>query len=129
VLFFEADTGGRQIRGIDQSHRPRLPQTSLQQWGQQMVVDASQSTHTYATAKFVQDAHARHLGLAAQTGKLSPRALFGKHSHQQVYRMHRCQQTQQMDPIELCRAVIAPSPAGMARLPALVDEIIGHERI
>jgi hypothetical protein len=40
-----------------------------------MGVDPSQPGHTDAAAKFVQDAHAGHLGLAAQTSKLAPRAL------------------------------------------------------
>jgi hypothetical protein len=94
-----------------------------------MVVDAAQSAHAHAAAEFVQDTHARHLGLTAQTGKLSPPALLGKHPDQQVHGMHRGQQAQQMNPIKLCRTVIAPSSTRVAKRPAFVDEIIRHKRI
>jgi hypothetical protein len=77
----------------------------------------------------VQPAHARHLGLAAQAGELSPRALLRQQFDQQVHRMHRRQQAQQMEPIQLGRTVLPPPPARVARRPALADEIVGHKRI
>jgi hypothetical protein len=85
VLFFEADTGGWQIGGIDQSHRPRLPKIASEQRRKQMRVDPPPPGHAYATAKFVQDAHAGHLGLAAQSGKLSPRTMLRQQLDQQVH--------------------------------------------
>jgi hypothetical protein len=129
VLFFEADTGGGQVGGIHESHRPRLPEIAGEQRREQMLVDPPQPGHAHAAAEFVQDAHAGHLGLAAQAGKLSPRALLRQQLDQQVHRMHRRQQTQQMDPIKLCRTVISPPPTGVAMRPAFVDEIVGHERV
>jgi hypothetical protein len=128
VLFFEADTGRGQIGGIDQPHRPWLPEIGGEQRREQMLVDPPQTGHPHAAAELVQDAHAGHLDLAAQTGELSPGALLRQQLDQQVHRMHRCQQTQQMDPIKLGRTVISPSPTRVALRPAFVDEIVGHER-
>jgi hypothetical protein len=50
-----------------------------------MIVDTPQTAHAHAAAKFVQHAHAGNLGLAAQTGKLSPSTLLRKHLDQQVH--------------------------------------------
>jgi hypothetical protein len=83
----------------------------------------------HPTAELVQDAHAGHLGLAAQTGELAPSALLRQQFDQQVHRMHWGEQTQQMDPIKLGRTVISPPPTGVAVRPALVDKIVGHERV
>jgi hypothetical protein len=94
-----------------------------------MRVDPPQSLHANATAKLVQDAHAGHLSLAAQTGEISPGTLLRQELDQQVHRMHGSEQTQQMDPIKLGRTVISPPPAGVAARPTLVDEIVGHERV
>jgi len=94
-----------------------------------MLVDSPQPSHPYAAAEFVQDPHAGHLGLPAQTGELSPRVLLRQQLDQQVHRMHRRQQAQQMKPIKLCRTVISPAPTRVARRPAFVDEIVGHERV
>jgi hypothetical protein len=85
VFFFEADTGGRQIGGIDQSHRPRLPKIASEQRREQMRVDLPQPGRSHAAAKFVQDAHPGHLGLAAQPGELSPRALLRQQLDQQIH--------------------------------------------
>jgi len=93
-----------------------------------MVVDPPQSAYAHAAAKLVQHTHAGHLSLAAQTGELSPGALLRQQLDQQVHRMHRGQQTQQMNPIKLGRTVIPASPTGVTLRPALVDEIVGHER-
>jgi len=77
----------------------------------------------------VQDAHAGHLSLAAQTGEFSPTTLRRQQLDQQIYRMHRGEQTQQMNPVKLCRAVITPPSASGSVRPALIDKIIGHERV
>jgi hypothetical protein len=128
VLFFEAATGSGKIGGVDQSHRPRLPEIGGEQRREQMLVDPPQSGHPHAAAELVQDAHAGHLSLAAQTGELSPGALLRQQLDQQVHPMHRCQQAQQMDPIKLGRTVTSPSPTRVALRPAFVDKIVGHER-
>jgi hypothetical protein len=75
VLFFEADTGGGQIGGINQSHRPWLPGIIGQQRREQVLVDPAQSRHTHATPKLVHHPHVGHPALATQLGEFSPRAL------------------------------------------------------
>lgn len=94
-----------------------------------MLIDPPQPDHSHALAEFVQDTHSGHLGLAAQPGEFPPRALLRQQLDQQVHRMDWCQQAQQMNPIKLGGAVSSPSPAGGARRPAFVDEIVGHERV
>jgi hypothetical protein len=94
VLFFEADTGGGQIRGIHQSHRPRLPSIGSDQRGQQLLVDPPQSRHAHAAAEQVHHPHVGHPALAAQAGELAPRALLRQHFDQQVHGMHRGEQAQ-----------------------------------
>ena len=93
-----------------------------------MFIDPPQTGHSQAAAKFMQDAHPGHLGLAPQPCEFSPRALLGQELDQQIDRMHRREQTQQMDPIKLGRAEIAPPPARVVLWPCLVDEIVGHQR-
>jgi hypothetical protein len=129
VLFFEAATGGGQIGGINQSHRPRLPSISGDQRREQMLVDPPQPAHVHAAAELVQDPHAGHLGLTTQTGKLSPGALLRQHFDQQVQGMHWREQTQQVHPVKLCRAVIPPPTTGGTSWPAFIDEIVGDKRI
>jgi hypothetical protein len=129
VFFFEADTGGGQIGGINQSHRPRLPGISGEQRREQVLVDSAQSCHAHATPELVHHPHVGHPALAAQRGEFSPRALLRQHFDQQVHGMHRREQTQQVNAKELGGGVFAMPPAGGAVRPAFVDEIIGHERI
>jgi hypothetical protein len=92
-----------------------------------MLVDLAQTTRAHAAAKLVQDTHTRHLGLAAQTSELSPRSLLRQQFDQQVQRMHRREQTQQMNPIKLRRTVSPPPPTGLTQGPALVDKLVGHQ--
>jgi hypothetical protein len=129
VLFFEAATGGGQVGGINQSNRPRLPSISGDQRREQMLVDPPQPGHAHAAAELVQDPHAGHLGLTTQTGKLSPGALLWQHFDQQVQGMHWREQTQQVHPVKLCRAVIPPPTTGGTSWPAFIDEIVGNKRI
>lgn len=129
MFFFEADTGGRQIGGIHQSHRPRLPEIVGEQRCEQMRVDPPQSRHAHAAAKLVQHPHVGHPALAAQAGKLSPRTLLWQHFDQQVHGMDWREQAQQVNAIKLRGGVFTMPPAGGAVRPAFVDEIVGHERI
>jgi hypothetical protein len=129
VLFFEADTGGGQIGGINQSYRPRLPGISGEQWRKQVLVDSAQARHAHATPELVHHPHVGHPALATQPGEFSPRALFRQQFDQQVHGMHRREQTQQVNAKELGRGVFAMPPAGVAARPAFVDEIVGHKRI
>jgi hypothetical protein len=84
VLFFEADTGGGQIGGIDQPDRPRLPGIRGDQRREQVLVDPPQPAHAGAGAERVQHPHVGHPALAPQPGEFSPRALLGQHFDQQV---------------------------------------------
>ena len=84
MLFFEAHAGGRQIGGVDQPDRTFSPGVRLDQRLEQMLIDPPQSGDAQARPEFVQDAHAGHLALAAQAGKLSPGALLGQHFDQQI---------------------------------------------
>ena len=54
-----------------------------------MLVDAPQTSDAQPAAKLVPHAHAGHLGLAAQTGELSPGALFRQQFDQEVQGVDR----------------------------------------
>lgn len=88
MLFFEADTGGGQICGVDQSDRPRLPGITGDQRREQMLIDPPQPGHAHAGAECVQHPHVGHPVLAPQLGKLSPGTLLGQPFDQQVQGMH-----------------------------------------
>jgi hypothetical protein len=93
-----------------------------------MLVDAPQSRDAQPCPELVQHAHAGHLALAAQTGKLPPGALLRQHLHQEIQGMDGAEQTQQMHSIELSRGVLSMSPARVTGGPTLIDEIVGNER-
>ena len=92
-----------------------------------MLVDAPQTSDAQPAAKLVPHAHAGHLGLAAQTGELSPGALFRQQFDQEVQGMDGREQTQQMHPIQLSGGVFSTPPARVSGGPGLIDEIIGNE--
>jgi hypothetical protein len=94
-----------------------------------MLVDPPQPGHAHAAAELVQGTYAGHLGLTTQTGELSPGALLRQHFDQQVQGMHWREQTQQMHPVKLCRAVIPPPTTGGTSWPAFIDKIVGDKRI
>jgi len=54
-----------------------------------MLVNPPQPLYPNATAELVQNPHAGHLGLPAQSRELSPRPLLWQHFDQQVQGMHR----------------------------------------
>lgn len=95
---------------------------------EQLRMDPPQAGDAQAGPELVQDAHAGHLGLAPQAGKLSPRALLRQHFDQEIQGMNRREQTQQMHPVELRRGVLATSPAGGRSGPAVIDKIVGNKR-
>lgn len=128
MLFFEAHTGGGQIGGVDQADRTLLPRILIDHGLEQLRIDPPQPGDAQAGPELVQGAHARHLGLAAQTGKLAPGALLRQHLDQEIQRMNRREQTQQMHPIELSCGVLATSPARDRCGPAVIDKIVGNER-
>jgi hypothetical protein len=95
---------------------------------EQMRIDAPQAGDAQAGPELVQNAHAGHLDLAAQAGKLSPGALLRQHFNQEIQGMNRREQAQQMHPVELSRGVIATSSAGGCCGPEVIDKIVGNER-
>ena len=88
--------------------------------------DISPQFWTYSTMPVMV---AQTFGLTTKTGKLSPGALLRQHFDQQVQGMHWREQTQQMHPVKLCRAVIPPPTTGGTSGPAFIDEIVGDKRI
>lgn len=94
-----------------------------------MLVDPAKPGHAQPRPKLVQHPHVRHPALTAEAGECSPRPLLRQHFDQQIQGVNRREQTQQVNAKELgggMRAV--PAPGGTVR-PALVDEIVGDQRI
>jgi hypothetical protein len=94
---------------------------------EQMRIDPPQAGDAQAGPELVQDAHAGHLGLAAQAGELSPGALFRQHFDQEIQGMNRREQTQQMHPIKLSGGVVPTPPSRETRRPAVIDETVRNE--
>jgi hypothetical protein len=94
-----------------------------------MLVDAPQSGRPHATAKLMQHPHIRPRVPATHAGKLSPSRLLRQHFDQQVHRMHRRKQTQQMHAVELGGRVGAMPTACATSRPTVVEEVVGNERI
>lgn len=94
-----------------------------------MLIDVPQPGDAQTCPKLMQHAHVGHAVLPPQPGKLSPGGLLRQHFHQQVQGMDWREQAQEMDAKELRGGVLAVSAAGRAVRPALIDEIVGDERI
>lgn len=77
-------------------------------------------------AKCIEDSHIGHAMAMAQPGKAAPGALLGQHRGEQIERMHRCQQRQQMHAPELGCAEVPARAAQRTGAPMLVDEIVGN---
>jgi hypothetical protein len=91
-----------------------------------MLMDAAQSAHADDLPKLMQ--HTRGGTGAPQPGEAPPRGLFGQLHDQQVERMRRGQQGQQMRAPKLgCAQNVTPSTGKVARTD-LGNEVIGHER-
>jgi len=98
----------------------------LDQRLQDRFVDPPQSHHAQMEAKCIEDADVGHAMAMAQPGKAAPSALLGQHRREQIERMHRCQQRQQMHAPELGRAEPPPRATHRTSAPMLVDEIVGN---
>lgn len=91
-----------------------------------MLVDPAQPGHAQPLAKLMQHPRLRHRMAVWQMGKATPGSLFGQHLDQQVERMHRRQQRQQMQPPKL-GGTKEPTSATTVRLrKLLVDPRIGN---
>lgn len=103
---------GPQRRGLDQRLENRL-------------VDLPHSHDPHPSAKGVEDPNVGRAMAMAQAGKISPRALLGQQLGQQIERMHRRQQRQQMHAPELGGAELPARAAKGTCVPMFVDEIVG----
>jgi hypothetical protein len=99
---------------------------AAQQSLQQMLIDPAQSTDADPLPKFVQHPHPRPV--AAQPAEPTPRRLFGQLGHDQIERMRRSQQRQQMRAPQLRRAQRTPPPTGEQARTQIVNEVVGHIR-
>jgi hypothetical protein len=89
-------------------------------------VDLPQSHDAHAGAKRVEDANIGCAMAMAQAGKIPPSPLLRQQLAQQVERMHRRQQRQQMHAPELGWAELPTRTANRAQVPTLVDEVVGN---
>jgi hypothetical protein len=126
VLFFEAAASRRQIRRVHQRDRVWLHALAAQQPLQQVLIDPAQAADADLTPKLVQHPPARPL--PAQQAKPPPSGLFGQLRHDQIERMRRSQQRQQMRAPQLRCAQSTPSPAGELARAQIGNEVVGHIR-
>jgi hypothetical protein len=126
VLFFEAAASRRQIRRVHQRDRVWLDPLAAQQSLQQMLIDPAQTADRDLLPKLVQHPHPGPV--TAQPAEPTPCRLFGQLGHDQIERMRRSQQRQQMRAPQLRRAQRTPPPAGELARAQLVNEFVGHIR-
>ena len=93
-----------------------------------MFIDVAQAGDAHAVTKLVEHPDIRNGALVGQVGKATPIALFGQHLDQQVERMRRREQGQQVKPIQLGRTETAAASASQGPGQQLVHERIGHMR-
>lgn len=123
-LFFEAAASRRQIRRVHQRDGVRLDSLATEQAPQQMLIDPAQTTDPDLLPKLVQHPHPGPV--AAQPAEPTPSRLFGQLGHDQIERMRRRQQWQQMHAPQLRRTQSTAPPAGKLAWAQIVDERVGH---
>lgn len=89
----------------------------------------SQSHDADPVAKGVEEARIRGAMAMAQAGKVPPRALLRQQPGQQIERMHRRQQREQMHAPKLGRTELPARAANGTCVPMRVDEVVGNEGI
>jgi hypothetical protein len=104
----------------------RLNALATEQPLQQVLIDLAQSTHPDLLPKLMQHPHARPM--PTQPTEPSPGSLFGQLRHQQIERMRRSQQRQQMHAPQLGTTQSATTPTGELARAQMVDESVGHIR-
>lgn len=104
----------------------RLRALAAKQSFQQVLIDPAQAADSDLPPKLVQHPHAGPL--FAQPAEPSPGRLFGQLGHDQIERMGRSQQRQQVPAPQLRRAQSTPSSAGELARAQIVDEVVGHIR-
>ena len=93
-----------------------------------MFIDVTQAGDAVAIPKLVEHPDIRKGTLVGQMGKAAPVALFGQQLDQQVERMRRREQRQQVQPIQLGRTETAAATAPQGAGQELVHERIGPMR-
>ena len=93
-----------------------------------MFIDVAQAGDAQAVPKLVEHPDIRNGALVGQVGKAAPVALFGQQMDQQVERMRRREQRQQVKPIQLGWTETATATAAQGPGQELVHERIGHMR-
>jgi hypothetical protein len=89
-----------------------------------MLIDPAQPAHPDLLSELVQHAHPGPR--SAQPAETTPRGLFGQLGDDQIERMRRRQQRQQMHAPQLGRTEGATAPAGELAGAQIVDERVGH---
>ena len=91
-----------------------------------MLVDPAQPSHPHPLAKLMQQPRLRQSITVVQMGKATPASLFGQHLDQQIERVHRRQEREQMHPPKLS-GTKEPASATTVRLrKLLVDPRSGN---
>jgi len=91
---------------------------------QQVLIDPAQAADPDLLTKLVQHPHPGPV--AAQPAEPTPSGLFGQLSHDQIERMRRSQQRQQMHAPQLRPTEGAAPPASELARTQIVDESVGH---
>jgi hypothetical protein len=89
-------------------------------------VDLPQSHHPDTGAKGIENANVGRAMAMAQPGEIPPRPLLGKQLGQQVERMHRRQQRQQVRAPQLGGTELPARAAHWTHVPMFVDEVVGN---
>jgi hypothetical protein len=90
------------------------------------LVDLPQPQHAHSGAKRVEDANVGCAMAVAQPGKIPPSPLLGQQPGQQIERMDRCQQWQQVCAPELGWAELPARTANGPDVAVVVDEVVGN---
>lgn len=90
------------------------------------LIDLPQPQHDRSGAKRVEAANIGCAMAIAQPGEIPPRALLGQQPRQQIERMDRRQQCQQVCAPELGRAELPARTANGPHGAEVVDEVVGN---
>jgi hypothetical protein len=98
----------------------------LDQRLEKRFVDLPQSADAYTGAKRVEDASVGCAMAITQPGEIPPRALLGQQPGQEVERMHRRQEWQQVRAPELRWAELPARTADRPQVAEVVDGVVGN---
>lgn len=98
-------------------------------WDQRLeegLIDLPQPQHAHTGAKRIEDANVGCAMAITQPGEIPPRALLGQQPGQQIERMHRRQEWQQVRAPELSWAELPAWTADRPHVAEVVDEVVGN---